>query len=185
MNVFIRTMRALEQCFIQNTATFWVIAIYGDMWHLRDKLRTNNTGVWGKIRRQLYIYFTQNRGGWIGVGTTLKSTPFFPHDIVGVFISNSAVVGKNVIIYQHVTIGSNTLPDSKGAGAPIIEDGVLIGAGAKIIGNVHIGKNSRIGAGCIVTRDIPANSVVVMERPVVITKENELLNVFVNNEYCP
>lgn len=51
MNVFIRTMRALEQCFIQNTATFWVIAIYGDMWHLRDKLRTNNTGVWGKIRR--------------------------------------------------------------------------------------------------------------------------------------
>ncbi|MBC5606353.1 serine O-acetyltransferase [Bacteroides difficilis] len=155
------------------------------MWNLRDKLRINNSGVFGKMRRQLYIYYTQNKGGWIGVGTTLKSVPLFPHDILGVFISNSAIIGKNVIIYQHVTIGSNTLPDSKGMGAPVIEDGVLIGAGAKIIGNVHIGENARIGAGCIVTCDVPSNSVVVMVRPAIITKDYRLSNVFVDNEYCP
>lgn len=89
--------------------------------------------------------------------------------------------GGDIIVYQHVTIGSNTLKGSKNYGAPTIEDGVLIGAGAKIIGNVTIGKNSRIGAGCVVTQSIPANSVVVMQPPRIMVKEG-LVNKFVAND---
>ena len=48
------------------------------------------------------------------------------------------MIGRNVQVYQQVTIGSNTLKDSKGAGAPVIGDNVHIGAGAKIIGGVRI-----------------------------------------------
>ena len=68
------------------------------------------------------------------------------------------------------------MKDSKRRGAPIIEDGVLIGAGAKIIGSVSIGRNSRIGAGCVVAQDVPPNSVVVMPKPLIIEKNEELNN---------
>ena len=70
-----------------------------------------------------------------------------------------------------LTIGSNTLIDSKSGGAPIIGDNVYIGAGAKIIGNVKIGNNVRIGAGCTVTRDVPDNCTVAQNLPAVIQKD--------------
>lgn len=53
-------------------------------------------------------------------------------------------------------------------GAPIIGDRVLIGAGAKIIGGVHVGDDVRIGANCVVVRDIPANVTVVLSEPRII-----------------
>lgn len=64
---------------------------------------------------------------------------------------------------QQVTIGSNTLKDSKHFGSPIIGNNVFIGAGAKIIGNVHIGNNCRIGANCIVVKDMPDNSTAILK----------------------
>ena len=93
-----------------------------------------------------------------------------PHDFYGIFISGAAKVGKGCIIFQGVTIGSNTLLDSKSAGAPTIGDNAYIGAGAKIIGNVKIGNNVRIGAGCTVTRDVPDNSTVAQGKPFVFEK---------------
>jgi len=95
-----------------------------------------------------------------------------PHGLYGIFISEGAKVGRDCIIYQHVTIGSNVNKDSKGAGFPTIGNNVLIGAGAKIIGNVTIGDHVRIGAGCCVTQDIPANSVVVSADNKVIQKDD-------------
>ena len=94
-----------------------------------------------------------------------------PHGFSGIFISQAAKIGKGCTIFQNVTIGSNTLPDSKNAGSPTIGDNVYIGAGATIIGNVKIGNNVRIGAGCSVTRDIPDNCTVVQSAPTVLQKD--------------
>lgn len=81
-------------------------------------------------------------------------------------------MGDNCVIFQQVTIGSNTLQDSKYYGAPTVGNNVYIGAGAKIIGNVHIGDNVRIGANAVVVRDVPENTVVVMASMRYISREN-------------
>ena len=103
-----------------------------------------------------------------------------PHGIFGIFISAGAKIGKNCTIFQQVTIGSNTLADSKGRGAPIIGDNCYIGVGAKIIGNVRIGNNVRIGANCVVVKDVPDNATVVCAENRVITHERERDNKFVS-----
>lgn len=96
---------------------------------------------------------------------------------MGVFVSNGAKIGKNCVIYQQVTIGSNTIKGSKYEGSPTIGENVLIGSGAKIIGKVNVGNNCRIGANAVVARDVPPNSVVVNETRI-ITKDNQLDNRF-------
>lgn len=101
------------------------------------------------------------KGSWIGWNTEMAGVPCFPHGINGIFISGDAKLGKNVVIFQQVTIGSNRLFDSKNQGSPVIGDNCYIGAGAKIIGNVTIGNNCRIGAGTVVTKDVSDNSLVV------------------------
>lgn len=68
---------------------------------------------------------------------------------------------KYVVIFQQITIGSNGLQDSARKGSPTLGDKMYIGAGAKIIGKVHIGSNVRIGAGAVITKDVPDNSTVV------------------------
>lgn len=78
------------------------------------------------------------------------------------------------MIYQQVTIGSNDLQNSRGGGAPTIGNNCLIGAGAKIIGDVHVGNNVRIGANAIVVDDVPDNCTVVMNKPRVIVRNNEI-----------
>ena len=93
-----------------------------------------------------------------------------PHHFYGIFISAGATIGTGCTIFQNVTIGSNTLLDSKSAGVPTIGNSVYIGAGAKIIGNVKVGNNVRIGAGCTVTRDVPDNCTVAQAAPIVIQK---------------
>ena len=76
----------------------------------------------------------------------------------------NAVIGRNCIVMQNVTIGSSL---KKGASfeqnnvAPTIGDGVLIGAGATVLGDIHIGDGSIVGAGSVVTKSVPANSTVV------------------------
>lgn len=101
-----------------------------------------------------------------------------PHGLAGIFISYGAKVGEGCVIYHQVTIGSNTLPDSKGQGAPTIGKNVFIGAGAKIIGNVTVGDNARIGANAVVSFDVPANATVVQESPRVILHDTPRDNTF-------
>lgn len=102
-----------------------------------------------------------------------------PHGLMGIFISKGATIGTNCTIFQNVTIGSNTLPDSKKKGSPQIGDNVFIGANAVLVGNIRIGDGVRIGAGCAVFDDIPENSTVVSEKPRVIRHEKERPNDFV------
>lgn len=108
--------------------------------------------------------------------STFKDIPILPHGLNGIFITGAATIGENCVIFQQVTIGSNTLLDSKNNGSPIIGNNVYIGAGAKIIGNVKVGNNARIGANAVVVKDVPDNSIVVIESMKTIIKECVLDN---------
>lgn len=76
----------------------------------------------------------------------------------GVIISGDAQIGNDVIIRHGVTLG---LRHEGVAGAPVIGDGVEIGAGAKLLGPIHIGNGARIGANAVVLCDVPAQGVAV------------------------
>ena len=77
----------------------------------------------------------------------------------GVVIGETAIVGDDVTLYQGVTLGGTG--KEHGKRHPTIEDGVVVGGGAKILGNITVGKNCRIGAGSVVLRNVPDNSTVV------------------------
>ncbi len=85
-------------------------------------------------------------------GATIGQGVFIDH-ATGVVIGETAVIGNNVLIYQQVTLGGVSL--SKGKRHPTIEDGVTIGAGAKVLGNITIGKDAKIGANSVVIKDVP------------------------------
>ena len=105
--------------------------------------------------------------------------PFYtPHGLCGIFISAAATIAKDCVIFQNVTIGSNTIKGHKREGAPTICEGVLIGAGAVVIGKVNIGKNARIGAGCAVATDIPEGATAVSQSPRIIEGDPERSNSF-------
>ncbi len=84
---------------------------------------------------------------------------FFIDHGMGVVIGETAEIGPNVTLYHGVTLGGTSL--SKGKRHPTLEEGVVVGAGAKILGNILIGANSRIGANAVVVKPVPPNSVVV------------------------
>lgn len=84
---------------------------------------------------------------------------FFIDHGMGVVIGETTHIGDDVLIYQGVTLGGTG--KEHGKRHPTIEDNVIIGAGAKILGNLIIAKNSRIGAGSVVVDNVPENSTVV------------------------
>lgn len=110
-------------------------------------------------------------GGWISHEAEFGGKPCLPHGIRGVFVSRHASVGKNCVIFQQVTIGSNVLPDSPGLGAPVVGDECYIGAGAKIVGRVTVGARSRIGANAVVRESVPENGIVIAGAPATVSRE--------------
>ncbi len=83
---------------------------------------------------------------------------FIDHGM-GVVIGETAEVGENVTLLQGVTLGGTSLKREKRH--PTLGDSVVVGAGAAVIGAITIGEGTRIGAGSVVVRDVPPNSVVV------------------------
>ena len=84
---------------------------------------------------------------------------FFIDHGMGVVIGETAEIGTDVTLYHGVTLGGTSL--EKGKRHPTIGDRVVIGAGAKVLGAITIGDDSRIGANAVVVESVPANSVVV------------------------
>lgn len=91
-------------------------------------------------------------------GATLGPGLFIDH-ATGVVIGETSSVGTNVTIYQGVTLGGTNL--KRGNRHPSVGDRVTIGAGAKVLGPVTVGHDSRIGANAVVVKPVPANTVVV------------------------
>lgn len=100
-------------------------------------------------------------------GAVFAEPPLLPHGLNGIIVSHNAVIGRDCRIYHQVTIGEGH------GGAPTIGDHVVIGAGTKIVGNISIGDNVKIGVGCVISEDIPSNSVVLADKPRIVIKELE------------
>ncbi len=84
---------------------------------------------------------------------------FFIDHGMGVVIGETAEIGADVTLYHGVTLGGTSL--AKGKRHPTLGDGVVVGTGAKVLGAITIGENSRIGANAVVVKSVPPNSVVV------------------------
>jgi serine O-acetyltransferase len=84
---------------------------------------------------------------------------FFIDHGMGVVIGETSIIGDDVLLYQGATLGGTGL--EKGKRHPTIGNNVVIGGGAKVLGNITIGDNSYIGANAVVIKDVPPNSTVV------------------------
>lgn len=145
-----------------------LVRICGGFWSYRERLLRQRAGIWRGLLRAVYYLYLQRYGAYIGHSARIASEPCFPHNLNGIFIAGGARIGQNCVIFHQVTIGANALPDSKGVGSPEVKDNVYIGAGAKLIGAITIGHNCRIGANCVVTKDVPDNATVLLPGPVVV-----------------
>lgn len=87
----------------------------------------------------------------------LPATTQFPHPY-GIVIHHSAVLGERVVVFQQVTVGLAEPADERAA---VIEDDVTLGAGARVLGPVRVGRGAVVGANAVVTRDVPAGATVV------------------------
>jgi len=102
---------------------------------------------------------------------TIGRRVFIDHAI-GVVIGATTIIEDDVLIYQGVTLGGVSL--DKGKRHPTIKSNVVIGSGAKILGNITIGENSKIGANSVVITDVPENSTAVGVPARIIKKEDTL-----------
>ena len=89
---------------------------------------------------------------------TIGNRVFIDHG-VGVVIGETAIIEDDVLIYQQVTLGGVSL--SEGKRHPTVKKNSIIGAGAKVLGNITIGEHSRIGANSVVLKDVPPHSTAV------------------------
>jgi serine O-acetyltransferase len=91
-------------------------------------------------------------------GATIGRKLFIDHGM-GVVIGETCEIGNNVTLFQGVTLGGTG--KEKGKRHPTIRDNVLVATGAKVLGSIEIGENSKIGAGSVVLNKVPPNSTVV------------------------
>ncbi len=108
-----------------------------------------------RLISQFSRFFT---GVEIHPGATIGRSVFIDHGM-GVVIGETAVIGDYALIYQGVTLGGTG--KESGKRHPTLGENVVVGAGAKVLGNIQIGNNVRIGAGSVVLRDVPSDCTVV------------------------
>jgi serine O-acetyltransferase len=127
--------------------------------------------IWGhRIAHWLWLRNYKLLGRWVsqltrgitGIeihpGATIGPGFFIDHGM-GVVIGETAEIGEDVTLYHGVTLGGTSL--NKGKRHPTLGNRVVVGAGAKILGAIDVGDDSRIGANAVVVKPVPANSVVV------------------------
>ena len=103
-------------------------------------------------------------------GAKIGRRLFIDHGM-GVVIGETAEIGDDVTLYQGVTLGGTKL--HRGKRHPTIEDGVIISAGAKVLGGFTVGKGARIGPNAVVRAEVPPGARVIGPRSTVITREQK------------
>ena len=126
----------------------WLHRLAHFLWRRRLKLL-------GRLLSHLNRFLT---GVEIHPGARIGRRVFIDHG-AGVVIGETAEVGDDVLLYQGVVLGGTSL--SKGKRHPTVEDGVVIGAGAILLGPIRVGRGARIGAGAVVVKSVPPGATVV------------------------
>lgn len=145
---------------------------YPGVWaiiHHRISNRLYNKG-YKKLSRALSgfsSFFTKTD---IHPAATIGRRVFIDHAI-GVVIGATAIIEEDVLIYQNVTLGGVSL--DKGKRHPTVRANAVIGSGAKVLGNIIIGKNSKIGANSVVVCNVPKNSTAVGVPAKIIKKDSK------------
>ncbi|WP_082095930.1 serine O-acetyltransferase [Demequina flava] len=127
------------------------------VWHHRAAHWLWNHGL--KSYGRLWSQYARRRTGIeIHPGATLGRRLFIDHGM-GVVIGETAVVGNDVLLFHGVTLGGTTM--SPGKRHPTLGDRVVVGAGAKVLGPVHVACDARIGANAVLVRDVPEGATAV------------------------
>lgn len=132
-----------------------------------------------RIISQLGRFFT---GIEIHPGAIIGKRLFIDHGM-GVVIGETAELGDDVTLYQGVTLGGTG--KDKGKRHPTIHNNVTIGSGAKILGPITVGENSKIGAGAVVVRCVPPNTTAVGVPAHAVRKDNNNLKIDLNHTDIP
>ena len=126
----------------------WLHRLAHRLWTGEHRLAARLLSQWARARTGIEIH----------PGAVIGRRFFIDHGM-GVVIGETAEIGDDVMMYHGVTLGGRSLQRVKRH--PTIEDGVVIGAGARVLGPVVVGAHARIGANAVVVRDVPPESVVV------------------------
>lgn len=122
---------------------------------IAHKLSYWNIPILPRLMSQIMRFFT---GIEIHPGACIGRRFFIDHGM-GVVIGETTIIGNDVLIYQGVTLGGTG--KEHGKRHPTLGNHVVVGAGAKVLGNILIGNNVRIGAGSVIFEEVPDNSTVV------------------------
>lgn len=140
--------------------SLWEVVTYAGFWAIVNHRFAH--GLWTHGLKTSARWLSQWSRFITGVeihpGATIGRRFFIDHGM-GVVIGETAIIGDDVLMYHGVTLGGTSLEKTKRH--PTIGNGVLIGMGAKVLGNITVGDNARIGANAVVTRDIPNNATAV------------------------
>ncbi len=129
----------------------WAIAWY----RVANRLHQHN---WKRLARVLMGFNQIITNIDIHPAATIGNRVFIDHG-TGVVIGETTIIEDDVLIYQGVTLGGVNL--STGKRHPTIKQGAVIGAGAKVLGNITIGKNSKVGANSVVVKEVPDHSTAI------------------------
>jgi len=140
--------------------SIWEVLLYPGLhaifWHrIAHFLYQHKFYFLARLISQIVRFFT---GIEIHPGAKIGKGFFIDHGM-GVVIGETAEIGDNVTLYQGVTLGGTG--KEKGKRHPTLGSNVIVAAGAKILGNIKIGNNVKIGAGSVVIRDVPPDCTVV------------------------
>ena len=142
------------------TSTFSALTNYPGLWAVWWHRLTNRLHAAGLIwlARFLSQRVRRRTGVEIHPGATIGERFFIDHGM-GVVIGETTIIGDDVTLYQGVTLGGTG--KEHGKRHPTIEDFVVVGVGATVLGDIRIGRGSRVGAGAVVIADVPPNCTVV------------------------
>ncbi len=186
MNPFYAAYQDFKACFERDPAArfFEVMLLYPGLHavvfhrfnHVLHRLRIPFIP---RLLSQLVRFFT---GVEIHPGATIGPGFFIDHGM-GVVIGETAEVGKNVTLYQGVTLGGTGI--QKGKRHPTLGDNIVVGAGAKVLGNIKIGNNAKIGAGSVVIHSVPDNCTVVGVPAEIVRKDGERVTINLDHGDLP
>lgn len=160
INTIIEDIKTIKEKDVAAKSTIEVILLYQGFHVLLAHRIAHKLLSWGipfipRLISQIARFLT---GIEIHPGAKIGKRFFIDHGM-GVVIGETTIIGDDVLIYQGVTLGG--IGHSTGKRHPTLGNFVTVGAGAKILGNITIGDNSRIGASSVVIKDVPANCTVV------------------------